>query len=268
MSSRWILSMLVFGLLAGLFVGEALAQSDLDLYMMRLVNRARLDPAGEPARLGSWVTDASGPMGPLAYDLTVAQAAKNHNDWMHDNLGSIATFNAPDSFTHSETLDGTSGGAPATGTPSYTGVDMGTRITAAGFEWSAAAENLSAKQSTESIPVDRDLIESNHLGWWESSGHRENMLNPNVTVFGHYAESRSISPPVGNIPAPFDNLNYATQNFARPRSRPYTYVFGLLYSDLDGSGYWTPRDTGDARREGLAGVSFQVVDLIKAWCRF
>jgi len=260
MSSIRISRIVGFSVLAGLFSGDALAQSDWDLHMLRLVNRARQDPAGEPARIGSVVTDPSGPLGLLAYDLSVAESARNHNTWMHDNLGSIATTNAPDSFTHSETLDGTASGTPATGTPSYTGAGIGDRITAAGFTWGRASENLSALQSSESIPVNQELIETNHKGWWESGGHRDNMLNTDVTVFGHHAESRTISPPIGNIASFYDNLHYATQNFARPLSTPYTYIFGLLYDDKDGSGDWTPRNEGHALREGLADVSFQVLD--------
>jgi hypothetical protein len=41
-------------------------------------------------------------------------------------------------------------------------------------------------------------------------------------------------------------------------SSPYTYIFGLVYTDVDGSGGWTPRSVGDPQREGLGGVTYDV----------
>ncbi|UCD29007.1 MAG: hypothetical protein JSV03_00550, partial [Planctomycetota bacterium] len=238
---------------------DALAQSDWDLYILRLVNRARQDPTGEPGRIGSSITDPRSAVGPLAYNLKVAQAARNHNDWMYNNLGSIVSGNTPDSFTHYETLNGAETGPPATGTPSFTGVGIRERITAAGFVWDRVGENVATFMNTESIAVNRTQIDSNHKGWWESTGHRDNMLKGDFMVFGHWAESWTISPPIGNINPPFDNLHFATQNYARSLSSPQTYIFGLLYDDKDNSGDWTPRNSGDSLREGLVGVSFQVL---------
>jgi hypothetical protein len=234
------------------------AASDWDLYMLRLVNRARQNPTAEPGIIGSAVTDPRAAVASLAYQANVGAAATNHNNWMHDNFGNIASSDPPDSFTHYETLNGASNGTPATGTPSYTGVSLGTRITAAGFSWNSAGENITARWSTSTIPVDRARIDAAHKGWWESSGHRNNMLSGNYTVFGFHAESRSFAPPRGGLSSPIDNLHYATQDYARPSSGPYTYVFGLLYDDVDGSGNWTPRDLTHAQHEGLGGVIFDV----------
>jgi len=233
----------------------ATAADDWDLYMLRLVNRARQNPAAEAANIGSSVVDNQPPVPPLAYHEFVGQAAMNHNTWMHDNFGGIATSFAPDSFTHYETLDGTPEGAPATGTPNFTGYDIGDRLFAAGFDWGWAGENIRAAVSTVTIPVNQATIDAAHKGWWESSGHRDNMLFDHFTVFGHRAESRAFTPPRGNISAPYDNLHYATQDFGRPFVPPYTHVFGLLYDDLDGNGAWTPRDSGHPLREGVAGIT-------------
>ena len=243
-----------FCIAAWLYAGQASAQSDWNLYMLRLVNRARQDPAGEAGRIGSSVTDFSAAVAPLAYDTTVAQVAKNHNNWMHDNLGNIASIGAPDSFTHYETLNGLAGGTPATGTPNYTGVGIGDRMTAAGFVWDRAGENIATVTSTDTVPVDQSQIDKNHKGWWESNDHRRNMLEEVFAVFGHRAESRIINPPVGNINSPYDNLQFATQNFARPLHDPQTYILGLLYDDKDNNGSWTPRNSGDSAREGALGL--------------
>jgi hypothetical protein len=244
--------------LCGLPAGTARAESDWDIYMLRLVNRARQDPAGEAARIGTTVTDTRAPVPPLAYHPNVASAARNHTDWMHANFGSIASISVPDSLSHYETLDGTAGGTPATGTPYYTGVTVGARLTAAGFAYSSWGENITARWSTLTIPVNQGRIEATHKGWWESSGHRNNMLSGTYTVLGFRADSRAFTPPRGGLTAPIDNLHFATQVYTRPSGSPYTYIFGLLYDDLDDDGAWTPREANDPLREGLAGVPFDV----------
>lgn len=240
--------------------GSSRAGEDWDLYMLRLVNRARLDPAGEATRIGSSVTDSTPSRPPLAYNLQVETAATNHNNWMHDNFGNAAISSGfvPNSHTHFETLNGQQFGTPATGTPSFTGADTGVRLTAAGFSWDWAAENITTTWSTDTIPINQARVDANHKGWWESSGHRSNMLSSNYTVFGHRFESRTFTPPRGGINAPFDNIHFATQNFARPLNSPKTYLIALIYRDLDANNTWTPRNNGDPLREGEGGKSFQV----------
>lgn len=238
-------------------VGGA-AQTDWDLVMLRLLNRARLDPTGEASRLGSSVMDTRAPVPPLAYDRSIGQSATNHNTWMHLNLGGIASGRAPDSFTHYETLDGLSTGTPATFTPGYTGATLGQRITAAGFNWGSVGENILTGYSSNTILVNEAKMISNDKSWWESTGHRNNMLSANYSVFGHHVEVRTFTPPLGGLNAPFDNLVFATQDFGRPLSNPRTYIFGVLYRDHDGNNTWTPREVGDPNREGLAAVAFHI----------
>jgi hypothetical protein len=230
-------------------------QSDWDLYLLRLVNRARQDPAGEPGRIGSAITATNSPMAPLAYNSLVAQAAANHGNWMFANLGGIATTAAPDSFTHYETLNGLSGGIWGTSTPGYTGATIGPRLTAAGYNWGYAGENILASWASYSQPVTQAMVDADHKGWWESAGHRANMLNTNFTVFGSQIESRSITGGIGNLPSWATNMHMATQEFARPLNTPYSHVLGLVYNDRDVSGGWTPRNTGDGLREGLGGLN-------------
>ena len=237
-----------------LTAAPAAAQSDWDLYMMRLVNRARVNPSAEPGIIGSAVTDPSAPLAPLAYHPLVANAAANHNAWMHDNLGGIASSGYPDSFTHYETWNGVQGATPASGTANFTGAGIGDRVTFAGFSWSYAAENISTVISTATIGIDKARIDGVHLGLWESAGHRANMLSPNFTNFGFEAEARPFAQGLGNIPTPFDNLFYSTQNFSRPLFGDLTYAFGVLYDDLDETGEWTPVQDNDPAREGLAGI--------------
>jgi len=236
----------------------ALRDTDWNLYMLRLVNRARTDPAGEPARIGSSVTDPSAPVPPLAYDLLVGDAAKNHNDWMHDNLGSVPSGRTPDTFSHYETLDGLSNGTPATGTIGYTGANVGQRFNTVGYAWGTYGENILTNYATFDLSVDRSRIDASHRGWWESAGHRSNMLYPSFTAFGFHIESRTFEPPRGGLNAPFDNILFATQDFGRPLNSPRTHILALVYRDMDNNGAWTPRQVGDPLREGLSGVNFEV----------
>lgn len=234
------------------------AVSDWDIYMLRLVNRARLDPAGEAVRLGSTVVDTRTPVPALAYDVLVARSARNHNTWMHDNLGNIATTSAPDSFSHYETVDGTSTGTPATSLPNYTGATLGTRVTYAGYSWGSVGENILTNWSSSTIILDQARYSSMHKGWWESTDHRNNMLSSNFAAFGFYAESRTFTPPRGNLNAPADNIMYATQNFGRTLSQPRNHIFGLLYKDYNLDGRWSPRDAGDPLREGISSALVEV----------
>ncbi len=55
------------------------------------------------------------------------------------------------------------------------GGSLGRRVTAAGYEWGAAAENLAAGQPN----LDAALAD-----WKTSAGHRKNLLNPLVTEIG------------------------------------------------------------------------------------
>ncbi len=236
----------------------AFALDDWDLYVLKLVNRARQDPAGEAARIGSDLIDTTPPRPPLAYMTTVGNAATNHTNWMHANLGHINSPDGPDSFTFYETMDGLPTGTPATGTPGFTGVNVGARITAAGFTWDQSQENLSALVSTEPIPIDQALLDENHWVWWESDADRAIMLSADYTVFGHHVESRSFTPPLGGLDPPYSNINYATMDFARPGGVVKTYMLGVLYRDLDGDGAWTPRNVGDPQREGLGSVVYAV----------
>lgn len=224
--------------------------TDWDLYMMRLVNRARTDPAGEDALQGTAYGETV--VAPLAYDGLVGEAAMNHSDWMGLNRNNLDindptnTGPAPDSFTHHETLNAQSGGAPAVGTPGYTGFSIGERVTFTGFQWSRVGENILWRSDTPTI--DAAQIDINHAGWWNSAGHRDNMMLGDVALFGHHARN--------------DDDHWATQVFAMRGSwdaAPQTNIFGVLFDDLDDSGDWSPRNAGDPLHEGLAGVAFSIV---------
>ncbi len=80
------------------------------------------------------------------------------------------------------------------------GKKVGDRLTAEGYAWRLAAENLAAGHVTVDSVLD---------AWMQSSGHRANLLRPNVTDFGF-----------GLAVGPFDNRYRVlwVQTFASPIS--------------------------------------------------
>lgn len=240
----------------------ALGVDDWDIYMLRLANRARQDPAGEPARIGTSVTDAdTTPRPPLAYDLLVGAAATNHNNWMHTNLGSVARegWFGPDSLTHFETTNGEPDGPPAIGSPDYTGVAVEERLAAAGLDADAAGQNIAAVWWTDPLPINIVLLNNYHRMWWENATARGHMLNPDFRAFGIRCEGRGFNPPRGGLVAPIDFINFVTQNYARPTAAPQTYILAMIYADLDGNGTWTPQPAGSPQREGHIGLPWRVL---------
>ncbi|KAF4322025.1 hypothetical protein BBO99_00006696 [Phytophthora kernoviae] len=75
------------------------------------------------------------------------------------------------------------------------GSSMSERITAAGYVWQFAAENVAAGQVS---------VEAVMVSWMNSPGHRDNILNPSATMFG---TALAINP--GST-----YVRYWTQNFA------------------------------------------------------
>jgi uncharacterized protein YkwD len=75
------------------------------------------------------------------------------------------------------------------------GVDFATRITNAGYEWSAAAENIAAGQPDPAAVM---------AAWMSSEGHRHNILNCRLRDIG-----------VG-LAYGADNRPYWTQDFGAP----------------------------------------------------
>ena len=86
---------------------------------------------------------------PLAYDYSLAAAARDHSEDM----------GVQDYFSHTS-LDGRT---------------VGDRILAAGYSYNTYGENIGAGQPTPEIIIN---------SWMSSSGHRANILNPNFCDIG------------------------------------------------------------------------------------
>jgi hypothetical protein len=75
--------------------------TDWDLYMLRLINRARTDPTAEDFRQGTNYGESVAP--PLAYSTILGRAAQNHTEWMGANRNNPRLDT---SYDHHETLNG------------------------------------------------------------------------------------------------------------------------------------------------------------------
>ncbi|MDF1814179.1 MAG: CAP domain-containing protein [Verrucomicrobiales bacterium] len=105
--------------------------------LLQLVNQAR----------------AQNGAGPLTYNGKLNNAAQGHS----------ADMAARNYFSHNARQ------------PAPRGVGMGERATAAGYDWSAIAENIANGQTT---------VQAVFTSWMNSEGHRGNILNPVYTEMG------------------------------------------------------------------------------------
>ncbi|NIA71192.1 hypothetical protein HBA54_21565 [Pelagibius litoralis] len=200
--------------------------SDLEQYQLELINRARLDPAGEAERLGISLNEglAAGTISaeakqPLAFDSELSDAARAHSRWMLDQ----------DTFSHT--------GAG--------GSDPGDRMRAAGYDfqgdWSWG-ENIAWEGTTGNLSGEASTL-GTHEGLFESSGHRTNLLGEGFREVG-----------LGILEGEFTsgstyNALMATQNYAR--SGDDNFLTGVAYQDGDGDGFYSPG-------EGKGGVQLSI----------
>ncbi len=200
--------------------------SNAEQYQLELINRARLDPEGEAARLGLSL-NAGLPAGsisaqakqPLAFDAELNDAARGHSRWMLDQ----------DVFSHS----GAGGSSP------------GDRMRDAGYEFQGNwtwGENIAWSGTTGEVDVQALTLET-YEGLFESPGHRENLLGDGFREVG-----------LGILEGQFTsgatyNALMVTQNYAR--SGDDFFLTGVAYDDTDGDGFYSPG-------EGNGGVSLSI----------
>jgi serralysin len=192
-------------------------------YFLELVNRARLDPAAEAARLGIGLNDglAAGTIStaakaPLAFNPLLIDAAKAHSAWM------LAT----DTFSHT----GANGSSP------------GDRMAAAGYAFTGSwswGENISIRWGGTQA-ISQAVIDAFHDGLFRSPGHRTNIENAGFREIG-----------IGVQAGEYQGSNglTATEDFARSGSQPF--LLGVAFDDRDGDHRYDPG-------EGLGGVSVDI----------
>jgi Ca2+-binding RTX toxin-like protein len=193
-----------------------------EVYLLQMINRARLDPAGEASRYGIDLnkglaagqisTSAKQPLAPNQY---LAAAAQGHSQWM---------INA-DVFPHT----GANGSSP------------GGRMSAAGYAFTGAwtwGENIAWRGTTGAL--DRKAsVEALHGALFNSAGHRSNLMNDAFREAG-------IGVRTGNFQG--YNAAMATEDFARSGSGQF--LTGVTYIDANGDRFYTPG-------EGKGGVQIE-----------
>jgi hypothetical protein len=123
------------------------------------VNRGRFDSARENQTRGTSYTDIAATAPPLAPNQSLTLAARHQSEDMAKN----------NVFQH----------ATVTGSAYYNPVTQPNpwdRMTAEGYIWNNAGENIAAGYSG---------AESVYVGWWNSTGHRDNMYNAALREIGN-----------------------------------------------------------------------------------
>lgn len=191
---------------------------------LELVNRARFDPLAEAQRYNIGLNDggmniSTARKPPLAPNLLLGKAARGHSQWMIDN----------DVFSHT----GANGSSPEQ------------RISAVGYNWTAAGENIAWQGTTGNTINLTSAMLGHHELLFKSSGHRENMLRANYREAG-----------LGQMSGNFLHTNgviylssMLTQKFARSGSS--FFLTGVGYQDSNSNSRYDPG-------EALTGLSIHV----------
>ena len=195
---------------------------------LEAINRARLDPLGEAARLGidlfEGVSDGaiSGvPVQPLVYNAKLITAARLHSEDMINQ----------DYFSH-YSLDGK---------------DPFKRMKNAGYEYSSAGENIAWMGSTGNIDEvktvlnlhDNLFLDENYPG----RGHRVNILSESFKEVG-------VGVAFGNYQG-YAESYMLTCDFGSPLQYSGAFILGVVYDDMNGDNFY---DAG----EGISNVSIDV----------
>lgn len=202
---------------APIVVTPASGASANEQLMLELVNRARLDPAGEAARFGIGLNDGTSgitatPKQPLAMNDLLIKAARAHSQYMIDT----------DQFQHSGIGDG----------------DPQSRMTAAGYQFTGSwtwGENIAWQGTTGTANLTQFIIDE-HKSLFLSAGHRQNILNDNFREAG-----------IGQIGGVFTsgrayNASMVTQEFAKSGTK--LFLLGVAYNDTNGDKFYS---VGEAR---------------------
>ena len=223
--------------------------------MLELINRARMDPAGEAARYGISLNEglASGTISgaakaPLAFDYDLNQSAAGHSSWMLNQ----------DIFSHS--------GAG--------GSSSNERMRSAGYDfegWWGSGENISWRGTTGTVNITNSIYEQ-HKSLFLSEGHRENTL-------GNFREV-GISQELGGFTkgGVTYNASMITQNFARTGNE--AFITGVAFSDKDGDRFydvgegrsgivvdWLGNSGGAASTASAGGYSVRIPTGLDGWAR-
>jgi hypothetical protein len=199
--------------------------------LIELINRARLDPLAEAARLGIDLNQGLSPgeldgsqKQPLASNALLAQAAEGHSQWMLD----------ADVFSHT----------------GISGTNPGQRMTAAGYVFAGSwhwGENISWWGTTGRLDLTA-AMNTEHDALFVSPHHRLNILNDSYREIG-------VAQVVGafrNGNVTYTNTSMVTENFGVTGTA--VFLTGVTYDDRDGDRFY---DVGEARSDLMVTVASQ-----------
>lgn len=183
--------------------------------LLELMNRARLDPAGEAARYGTGLNSglssgrlSAAPKAPLAPNHDLSEAAARHSDWLLDR----------DAFSHT----GQGGSTPTA------------RMSAAGYDFTGAwtsGENISLRGILGGLNPTA-MAQEHHKALFLSPGHRVNIL-------GQFREAG-----VGQETGTYGGYDASMLTEAFARSGSKAFVTGVAFQDRDGDRFY---DAGEGR---------------------
>jgi serralysin len=192
-------------------------------YLLELINRARLDPLREAARLGLDLNEglapetlAGGARGVLAPSAQLVQVAQAHADWLADR-GVVS-------------LTGAGGSSP------------GDRVTAAGYSFQTLGSAVHRVQRAVETDAAR-FLELHHARLFETADYRTTVLN---------AEFREVGLGwAATDPGAASTLyrSYVSQEFAA--AGPSLFLTGVVYDDLNGNNFYSIG-------EGVGGAVFAI----------
>lgn len=212
--------------------------SGAEQLLIEMINRTRLDPAGEAARFGIDLNEGLEPgiltteaRQVLAPNQLLHNAAEGHANWQLEN----------NIFSHT----------------GINGSSTGDRIEAAGYTFegrSANGENLTYRGSTGEIDLDRLLEEDHHRDLFLSAGHRVNLLHDFYREVG-------VSQQAGEFTANGTTFNASmvVENFALSGSQ--VFVTGVAYTDSDNDDFYS---IGEGQNGVGVAVDGQATDTFSA----
>lgn len=194
-------------------------------YVLELINRARANPTAEGTRLGIDINanlssgETATPKPPLAMNKILLGTSRAHSTDMYTRK--FFAHTNPD------------------------GKDPFQRMTAAGYAFNSAGENIATSSSAtaaaleDTLMIDKGLI---------PAGHRANLLDTGNSVFreigvGYFSGPTPIT---GSTSGANGFKDFITQDFGTTSTGPF--VLGVVYSDTNNNNFY---DIG----EGLAGVT-------------
>lgn len=199
-----------------------MALSAAEQYLLELINRARLEPLAEAARYGISLNTGlqPGQLGAqarqvLAPNALLENAAVAHSQWML----------AADVFSHT----GSGGSSPFD------------RMTAQGYSYSSAGENIAWRGTTGVINLEATIAQQ-HQDLFLSPGHRTNILGEAYREIGVGQERGAFT----SGTTTYDS-SMLSEVFGRSGNR--VFLTGVAFTDTNRDGFYS---IGEAR----AGVSF------------